>query len=66
MESNTLLSIYKNNENFSLPNLEKIGLKKILFNKEIDNMLNMIKEKENGESQAEKVVQILHKAVMNL
>lgn len=33
---NTLLSVYKNNENFKLPNLEKMGLKKILFKENIE------------------------------
>lgn len=30
---NTLASVYKSKSNFSLPNLEKIGLKKLIFNK---------------------------------
>lgn len=35
--SNTLLSVYNNNHNFKLPNLEMLGLKKILFNKHTNN-----------------------------
>jgi len=31
-KSNTLKSIYNSNKNFNLPNLEKLGLNKILFN----------------------------------
>ncbi|OGH84730.1 MAG: hypothetical protein A2261_00365 [Candidatus Magasanikbacteria bacterium RIFOXYA2_FULL_44_8] len=32
---NTLKSVYKNNDHFNLPNLERMGLKKILFNREV-------------------------------